>query len=162
MQSNSGTSQGIIWAFGNTNPDDSAVDATLLQHIDSGPLTLDLSTPLILNSDGTATLPSSSNNTSGAVSVPLLPYQKKIIAHGILCVIGFLGLLPLGALVARYFRTFTPVWFQAHWIIQLALGTCCRHSNLTHSRAIARETHSCPFCSRSDYHQWCGAWVLCS
>ena len=41
-----------------------------------------------------------------------------IIAHGIICVIGFLFLLPLGALVARYFRTSTTVWFKAHQTIQ--------------------------------------------
>ena len=41
-----------------------------------------------------------------------------VIAHGIICVIGFLFLLPLGALVARYFRTSTTVWFKAHQTIQ--------------------------------------------
>jgi len=41
-----------------------------------------------------------------------------IIAHGIICVIGFLLLLPLGALVGRYFRTSTARWFQVHQAIQ--------------------------------------------
>ena len=54
--------------------------------------------------------------------IPLLPFEKYIIAHAIFCVIGFLGLLPLGALVARYTRTFTPKWYTAHWIIQFAIG----------------------------------------
>ncbi|EJF65227.1 hypothetical protein BD309DRAFT_949184 [Dichomitus squalens] len=56
------------------------------------------------------------------IVIPLLPFEKYIIAHAILCVIGFLGLLPLGALVARYTRTFSPSWFTAHWIIQFALA----------------------------------------
>ncbi|OBZ70770.1 hypothetical protein A0H81_09411 [Grifola frondosa] len=38
------------------------------------------------------------------------------------CVIGFLGLLPLGALTARYARTFTPTWFRAHSIIQIGIA----------------------------------------
>ncbi|KAM5533724.1 hypothetical protein V8D89_012597 [Ganoderma adspersum] len=56
------------------------------------------------------------------IVIPLLPFEKFIIAHAVLCVIGFLGLLPLGALVARYTRTFSPNWFKAHWIIQFAVA----------------------------------------
>ena len=58
-----------------------------------------------------------------AIVIPLLPFEKYIIAHAIFCVIGFLGLLPLGALLARYSRTSTPRWFTAHWIVQFAIGT---------------------------------------
>ncbi|KAI0745649.1 hypothetical protein C8Q76DRAFT_604670 [Earliella scabrosa] len=57
-----------------------------------------------------------------ALVIPLFPFEKYIIAHAIFCVIGFLGLLPLGALVARYTRTFTPKWYTAHWIIQFAIA----------------------------------------
>ncbi|KAI0743640.1 hypothetical protein C8Q80DRAFT_853198 [Daedaleopsis nitida] len=57
-----------------------------------------------------------------AIVIPLLPFEKYIIAHAIFCVIGFLGLLPLGALLARYSRTFTPRWFTAHWIVQFAIA----------------------------------------
>jgi hypothetical protein len=45
-----------------------------------------------------------------------------VIAHGILCVIGFLFFLPLGGLVARYFRTSTSTWFKAHQTIQAFLA----------------------------------------
>lgn len=45
-----------------------------------------------------------------------------IIAHGILCLIGFLFFLPLGALVARYMRTSTNTWFKAHQGIQAILA----------------------------------------
>ncbi|KAH9859082.1 hypothetical protein C2E23DRAFT_864821 [Lenzites betulinus] len=57
-----------------------------------------------------------------ALVIPLVPFEKYIIAHAIFCVIGFLGFLPLGALLARYTRTYTPSWFTAHWICQLALA----------------------------------------
>lgn len=56
------------------------------------------------------------------IVIPLLPFEKFIIAHAVLMVIGFLGLLPLGAIVARCTRTWSPNWFKAHWIIQFALG----------------------------------------
>ncbi|KAI9061724.1 hypothetical protein FKP32DRAFT_1677918 [Trametes sanguinea] len=61
-------------------------------------------------------------NLARAIAIPLFPFEKYIIAHAIFCVIGFLGFLPLGALLARYTRTYTPSWFTAHWICQLALA----------------------------------------
>lgn len=45
-------------------------------------------------------------------------FDRMIIAHAILGTVGFLFLLPLGGLVARYFRTSTGVWFKAHQAIQ--------------------------------------------
>ncbi|ESK83385.1 CBD9-like protein [Moniliophthora roreri MCA 2997] len=56
-------------------------------------------------------------------SRPLSSFEKKFVAHAILCTLGFLLFLPIGALLARYFRTFTPVWFKAHWAIQVFAGT---------------------------------------
>ncbi|KAI0369693.1 hypothetical protein BV20DRAFT_1036392 [Pilatotrama ljubarskyi] len=56
------------------------------------------------------------------IAIPLFPFEKYIVAHAIFCVIGFLGFLPLGALLARYTRTYTASWFTAHWICQLALA----------------------------------------
>ena len=61
--------------------------------------------------------------------IPLLPYQKYIIAHAILSMLGFLVFLPLGAIVARWLRTFTSIWFTAHWVIQFGVGEF--HSYLT-------------------------------
>jgi hypothetical protein len=45
-----------------------------------------------------------------------------LVAHAVLCSIGFLLVLPVGALVARWLRTFNSYWFKAHWITQLMLG----------------------------------------
>lgn len=64
----------------------------------------------------------SGSNNNGGTSLPLTSTERMIIAHGILCVIGFLFLLPLGALVARYFRTSTNAWFKAHQTIQSFLA----------------------------------------
>ena len=91
-----------------------------MQHLESGPTTLDMSTPV---SGSTTSDPVSDPNAkTGDTSTPLLPYQKMIVAHAVLCTIGFLILLPSGALLARYTRTFTNAWFRGHWVFQLAVG----------------------------------------
>ena len=121
MQSDGSTGANLIWAFGTTNPNSNAADATLEQHIESAATTLDLSQP-ISSGNGTADPASDPNASSGASSQPLLPFQKMIVAHALLCTIGFLILLPAGALLARYARTFTSGWFQGHWVFQFGLG----------------------------------------
>ncbi|KAI0771783.1 hypothetical protein BC629DRAFT_755484 [Irpex lacteus] len=128
----------VIWAFGGTNPDSSAVDATLTQHLESGPTQIDLSQALAADSkDPTnpiSTIAQSTSSSSGSApsastsgdqvfaGIPLLPYQKYIIAHAILSMLGFLVFLPLGAIIARWLRTFTPIWFTAHWVIQFGVA----------------------------------------
>ena len=44
------------------------------------------------------------------------------MAHAILCVVGFLAILPAGALFARYLRTVSPQWFKGHMTSQVFLG----------------------------------------
>lgn len=106
--------QSHIWAFGNVKPDEAA-DSTLQQHLDSGPFNLDL-TKAVDPSLTPSPLP------VGASHIPLMPYQKTIIAHAVLVTVGFLFLLPIGALLARYIRTVSPKWFVGHWVIQAGLG----------------------------------------
>jgi len=48
--------------------------------------------------------------------------DEQLKKHALLNSIGFIILLPLGALVARYTRTFTRNWFWAHWIIQFLIS----------------------------------------
>ncbi|KAI5117855.1 hypothetical protein M0805_007698 [Coniferiporia weirii] len=118
IPANSDTSQAVIWAFGTTNPEDSAVDATLLQHLDSNTFTLDLTKPLSANS----TLGNPASGSSGSLSVPYQPYQKLLIAHAVLLSLAFLVVLPAGALIARWLRTRTPRWFRAHWLLQFYIA----------------------------------------
>jgi hypothetical protein len=68
--------------------------------------------------------PLASNNGSpgGATTTPFTDTQKLFVAHAIFCGLGFLLLLPAGALLARYFRTFTPTWFKGHWFNQFAIS----------------------------------------
>ena len=74
------------------------------------------------NGSGSGNSNGSGGSNSGGTSDPLTKREKMIIAHAIICVIAFLFLLPLGALVARYFRTSTTVWFKAHQAIQSFLA----------------------------------------
>jgi len=133
IPANSDVSQGIIWAFSNQNPGSSAVDAAIVQHLNSGPTQLNLGNTLAANSrdptnpistlsDSGPPTPASGDGGSDADSVPLLPYQKLIVAHAIVCVVGFLGVLPAGALVARYLRTFSSAWFKGHHALQLFIS----------------------------------------
>ncbi|KAL0563782.1 AdoMet-homocysteine methyltransferase, partial [Marasmius crinis-equi] len=106
------TAQNLVWAFGTTNPGSSDPKASLQQHANMGATRLDLS----------KTPGSPSNDGSGNVELPLLPYQRLIVAHAIFCTLGFLLVLPVGVLLARYLRTFSDVWFKGHWIIQWPLA----------------------------------------
>ncbi|KAJ6576194.1 hypothetical protein B0H10DRAFT_2103370 [Mycena sp. CBHHK59/15] len=45
-----------------------------------------------------------------------------VIAHAVLCVVGFALLLPTGALVASYLWTFMPTWYTGHWIAQFGIA----------------------------------------
>ncbi|KAH9931172.1 uncharacterized protein BXZ73DRAFT_47488 [Epithele typhae] len=112
------TTVDIIWAFSDTNPGSSDNTTRLSTgdiHVDSGPAQLDLSQPV--SSNGTV-----ASSGSGTVDVPLVPFQKMIVAHAVLATIGFLILLPAGAILARYARTFTGVWFVGHWLFQLVFA----------------------------------------
>lgn len=116
----------LIWAFGTTKPAEPA-DSTLLQHIQSGTFTLDLTKTLpgggaagggIGGLNGTSAIPL----PKGSISIPFLPYQKLIIAHAAIVSLGFLILLPSGVLLARLTRTYNNKWFKGHWILQFGLG----------------------------------------
>ena len=86
-----------------------------------------------------------------------------VIAHGILCLVGFLFFLPLGALIARYLRTSSSAWFKAHQTIQffvagpiviagwgLGVGIIANgggpHFNSTHT--VRRKVVMCSLCLR--------------
>ncbi|KAF8586721.1 hypothetical protein K439DRAFT_1631448 [Ramaria rubella] len=116
----SATQQPLIWAFGTTRPAEPA-GSTLLQHIDSGTFSLDL-TKTISPSAVSGVNGTTSPIPTGSGHIPLLPYQKTIIAHAVIATFGFLFLLPGGVLLARYTRTISLRWFKGHWIIQAGIG----------------------------------------
>ncbi|KZP31279.1 CBD9-like protein [Athelia psychrophila] len=106
--------QAIVWAFATAAPDDSSPSATINEHIDAGTFNLNLTIPFTAG-----TVPTSS---SGSGRSPQEEHVHMIRMHGIVCTIGFLGLLPLGALLARWLRTFSTRWFLGHWFIQTILS----------------------------------------
>jgi len=126
------TKQTLIWGVGMENPDSTDPDARITVHDagQNGIVRLDITTAI---SDGSSSGGSGNNGTSSGGTIddiptqtgslpPLTNPQKLIIAHAILFALGFLLLLPAGALFARLLRTTTPHWFQGHWIIQFGLG----------------------------------------
>lgn len=135
---NNETLQHLVWAIATVRPSSGAVDATLTQHIASGGITLDLSQEFTATEipgsvptsppGGTSYQPPSATQTGYGNDLPafelppLLPYQKMLMAYAVLCGVGFLIVLPAGALIARWARTYTASWFKIHWMIQAGLG----------------------------------------
>jgi len=112
VDADSQTTQNIIYAYSREAPSSSVEAASITVHQEKGTLRLDLSKPLVSGDNSTA--------TSGAI--PLTGTQKLFVAHAVFCGLGFLFFLPLGVLIARFLRTFTPTWFKGHWIMQFAFS----------------------------------------
>ena len=55
---------------------------------------------------------------TGTSSASSYPYQLKR-THGILNIFGWGVLLPIGAIVARYFKRSDPLWYYIHAVVQL-------------------------------------------
>ncbi|XP_020249780.1 cytochrome b561 and DOMON domain-containing protein At3g61750-like [Asparagus officinalis] len=88
------TTQNLLFAFGSSIP----VNNRLKEHNDKTSISFDFS--------------------SGTSSASSYPYQLKR-THGILNIIGWGVLLPIGAMVARYFKRSDPLWYYIHAIVQL-------------------------------------------
>lgn len=135
---NNDTVQSLIWAFGTTTPDASPT-ASIEQHLEAGAFSLDLTKELSVAVGGpsSSTAPAAMFETdrTGPIS-PTPPPQSSSaftsdvlsrtnslqVAHAVLCAAGFLIVLPLGTLSARWSRVFTPKWITAHWVINVVLG----------------------------------------
>ncbi|RPD65894.1 hypothetical protein L226DRAFT_182789 [Lentinus tigrinus ALCF2SS1-7] len=132
------TLQSLIWAFGVTIPDASP-NAEIEQHLDAGTLTLDLTKQLDRGGGSSSSSVASSQLGAGsgiATPTPPTPSQSSpssasnsasranslVDVHAALSAAGFLILLPMGSLVARWSRIFTSKWFTAHWFINVVLG----------------------------------------
>ncbi|TBU32233.1 hypothetical protein BD311DRAFT_775329 [Dichomitus squalens] len=111
---NNDTVQPLVWAFGLTVPP-ADPSASIEQHLDAGNLSLNL-TKVLADPSSESVHTSTTTTQTGAIATTVL------VAHAALSAAGFLILLPLGALVARWARVFTPKWFTAHWFINVVLG----------------------------------------
>ncbi|TBU42503.1 hypothetical protein BD309DRAFT_174747 [Dichomitus squalens] len=133
---NNDTVQPLVWAFGLTVPP-ADPSASIEQHLDAGNLSLNL-TKVLADPSSESVHTSTTTTQTGAIATTLglAPSQSSptsaatipshtdsvLVAHAALSAAGFLILLPLGALVARWARVFTPKWFTAHWFINVVLG----------------------------------------
>ena len=117
----------LIWACGTDTPSSSDPStATWKQHVAFGTTSLDLTktnNAAILAAPATSLTQSSASGQSS----PHTPSGKSsaetvILAHAIFCASAFLLVMPAGALLARFYRTFSNSWFKGHWILQLGVG----------------------------------------
>jgi hypothetical protein len=132
MPAPSGPTVDLIWGFGALNPGSSDPSATIMPHVNMGRITLDLpsSNSSPNSSSGSTVIVTSSPAKPTKIQItapppkiePWAPYQRKIIAHAVFSTAGFLVLLPIGALIGRLGRTFTPAWFAGHWVANFALS----------------------------------------
>ncbi|KAJ6611601.1 hypothetical protein B0H10DRAFT_1882594 [Mycena sp. CBHHK59/15] len=53
---------------------------------------------------------------------PSAHFTTLVVAHALICVLGFAICLPIGALLARYLRTSRPWWYKGHWIAQFGIS----------------------------------------
>jgi hypothetical protein len=113
--------------------------------------------PAIPLSSPTPSSAPSLSPAAGAVRLPLSPVEIVLRNHAILCSIAWLILLPLGAVLARYLRTFTPLvrallafaraaaaltrthsWFWIHAVIQLVFSAPIFYAGWQRGAKIAR------------------------
>jgi len=80
---------------------------TLVQHYDYGAIQLDLTKDLTSTSTGSSS-PTSTVQPVAPASIPLLSYQKMIVAHAIFCTVGFLLFLPAGAFIGSLPENLRP------------------------------------------------------
>jgi hypothetical protein len=142
----------VIYAYSTEVPSSSAVDAHLVRHVDHGVMQFNLAkdTPSSTSSSTALTSPSTSlaspspsnslpHHALPVNDIPLLRYQRYIVVHAVFCTLGFLIFLPAGVLFARYLRTFTPIWFQGHWIVQFVFGVSRYFSPVLFSHYICTQ-----------------------
>jgi hypothetical protein len=122
IPANSDTQQTLIWAFSAAKPTSAATDARIAMHVDQGRLTLDLTkTGSAGGSSGGGGSTAGGGSGGGSGTSPS-SYEKVFLAHAVIATVGFLVVLPIGALIPRYLRTFTTGWLKFHWGAQFVLG----------------------------------------
>ncbi|KLO18557.1 hypothetical protein SCHPADRAFT_113148 [Schizopora paradoxa] len=138
---NNDTVQNIVWAYGTENPNSSDPnDANLAIHQQSGATTLNLQGQLDADDLPSASqanfgspeppsqptgLPSPTGSPSDSQvtgSPPFKTFEKLIVAHAVIVTMGFLVILPTGAMVARWGRMVSDKWFYYHWFIQVVIS----------------------------------------
>jgi len=125
IPANHDTRQSVIFAYGTEVPSSSAPDADLVKHVDFGVVQLNLATTFSTSTSfPSLPFPTSPGRPSHVRldDLPLPRYQRFIVVHAFFCTLGFLVVLPVGSLLARYLRTFSSTWFRGHWMLQFVIA----------------------------------------
>ena len=95
----------------------------LSKEIDSDQLeSMTVSQTVFRPSQTSSATPSPSGGQSVSSALPLETFERLIIGHSVLSVIGFLVVLPFGAIISRWGRPFTNKWFKYHWSSQVVVS----------------------------------------
>jgi len=109
----------VIWAFGTDVPTSAVPDQAMFsQHVSQGVLILNMNANTSVSFLESPALSLVSNNNR-----PLTKREMVVLAHGVVCAIAYLVVMPAGALLARYYRTLSPTWFKGHWIVQFGIAS---------------------------------------
>ncbi|KAK9279337.1 hypothetical protein L1049_013016 [Liquidambar formosana] len=79
--------------------------------------------------------------SAGSVSVGSQNVRQMKMNHGILGIIGWGLILPLGAIVARYFKHKDPLWYYLHTVIQF-VGFIIVLANVVLGRELYERIHA--------------------
>ncbi|KAF8201478.1 hypothetical protein BJ912DRAFT_945478 [Pholiota molesta] len=113
----------LIFAFSPNRPDKDP-NSTITRHSYVGYFKFDLGKEFEPASPAASPATTSKPNTvlyQGS-NMSYKRIEKLIILHGFFVSLGFLVILPAGSLIGRWGRNFTPKWFRAHWIANMAFA----------------------------------------
>ncbi|KAJ4488215.1 hypothetical protein J3R30DRAFT_3695951 [Lentinula aciculospora] len=122
-----GTFESLIWAYGMTRPASLDPHTTIYGHYAAGMLLLNLEkelpgTPPDDSPSNATSSPDTQSVTESQDRLPYAAHELIIFGHGFLLSIGMLVLLPAGALVARWTRTYTEKWFRLHKLLNFMIA----------------------------------------
>ncbi|KAF8831523.1 hypothetical protein HHX47_DHR1000815 [Lentinula edodes] len=104
----------LIWAYGMTRPASPDPHTTIYGHYAAGMLLLNLEKDISVTSPEGSLDDTTSSPVISQDPLFYSTHELVVLAHGFLIAIGMLVLLPAGALVARWTRTYSEKWFKIH------------------------------------------------
>lgn len=110
VPANNQTDQVLVWAFSEDRPPSSHPDTDILKHSHAGAIRLSISS-------ASSRHPYYHGEDEDVVSTKIL-----LVANGVLASFGFLVLLPLGSLVARWGRTFSGKWLGYYRAVNMVVA----------------------------------------
>lgn len=117
----------LIFAYSPVRPDSDSPHATMARHKEAGYLTLKFSEeeaeiPAPPTDDAASHKEESDSHDEVVGHQESGVHTTTVLLHAFFLSFAFLLLLPTGVITARWARTFTPVWFKVHWIINFPLA----------------------------------------